>query len=168
MVVFYIFCVLASYYDLKYKKIPNFLNLSFFIYTVLIYIIFKDLCFVSLIKAFFFSFFVFLPFYIFKIYRGGDYKMVLVLASYLSYSKSLDFILLSILFSGILSLIYIFIFNKYMKVFYNIRVWILTWLYPNINTQFPDASVSVKCPSALAIAIAAIIVYTNSWRIFIL
>jgi len=168
MVVFIIFCILASYFDLRYNKIPNFLNLFFFGYSFIHYLIYKDLMFISLLKAFFLSFILFLPLYVFKIYRGGDYKMVIVISSFLGYSKTLDFILLSILFSGLLSLVYIFIFKKYKKVFLNLKVWILTCLYPNINTQFPDKTVSNTCPSALAIAIAGIIVYNNIWRIFIL
>ena len=161
-----VYVLIASIYDFKYKIIPNKLTVSFFLISLIINIVFYDQNILSFFKSFVFSFVLFLPLYYLKIFSGGDYKMVISISAFLGLNMLVDFLLLAVLFTGFLALVGTFINNKYKSVFNNLKIIFLTFFYPGIKTQFIETEKTNKQASALSIGIAAIIVYTNTWRIF--
>lgn len=92
--------------------------------------------------------------------------MIIVISSFLGTSKLADFLLLAIFFTGILALIGILISGKYKSVYKNLKISFFTFFYPGLKTQFVTEQSTNKQVSAISIGIAAIIVYTNTWRIF--
>lgn len=104
----FLFLTIASYFDFKYKKIPNKLNLSFFIIRLVLIPILKFN--INNIWGLLIGFFIiFIPAMIVNKPMGGDIKAMTVLGFYLG-SYSIVVLLFLIVLIGLLY----FVINNYI------------------------------------------------------
>lgn len=110
-----VFLSMASYFDIKYLKIPNKLNLSFLIVRLLLIPIIGIK--LDNIYGLAFGFFIILiPAMIANKPMGGDIKSLAVIGFYLAFKKSLVFVTILIIVSFIYMIIKKYIFKDIRDV----------------------------------------------------
>ena len=103
---------IATLFDVKMKKVPNFFNLFLLIFAVCFSYIIIDVSYTKIIFCFFRGAIIAYPLYYFNVLGAGDVKLLMCISLFLSLNNWLMLILISILISGVFFLIRLLIINE--------------------------------------------------------
>ncbi|WP_026906273.1 A24 family peptidase [Paucisalibacillus globulus] len=111
-IILFLFLIVASFYDIKYNRIPNWLNVSGVIIGIVYHLIFNQLDgFIHSITGMFVGGGVLFILYLFKAIGAGDVKLFAAIGALAGVLFTLYSIMYSIIFAGIIGLI-ILLFTK--------------------------------------------------------
>lgn len=103
---------IATLFDVKMKKVPNFFNLFLLIFAVCFSYTIIDVSYTKIIFCFFRGAIIAYPLYYFNVLGAGDVKLLMCISLFLSLNNWLMLILISILISGVFFLIRLLIINE--------------------------------------------------------
>ena len=103
---------IATLFDVKMKKVPNFFNLFLLIFALYFTYIIIDVSYTKIIFYFFRGAIIAYPLYYFNVLGAGDVKLLMCISLFLSLNNWLMLILISVLISGVFFLIRLLIINE--------------------------------------------------------
>lgn len=104
--------LIATYFDIKTKKIPNFFNLFLVISGVAFSMCIKNIGISKILFEIFFIFLAAYPLYLLKVLGAGDVKLLMALGLFLPHYNWLMLIFISILIGGLVFFIRLWRINE--------------------------------------------------------
>jgi Flp pilus assembly protein protease CpaA len=158
-----IFLSISVYLDLKFRKVYNWFNLSFFSVGLLLstLIAISQHTFVPVwtsLQGIGVAFLVLIIPFAIRLYQGGDFKLMLAVGAWLGPNATLYACLYGIAFGGLLGLLMYFLFvdqKTKQRIEQNLKFSYFTQEKPNVS----ESSQKNHVPMALAFAIGSCLAY---------
>jgi Flp pilus assembly protein protease CpaA len=155
-----IYGLIVSITDFFYNKIYNIVNIVFFLIFIILSFINSEVVYLNFLSAFI-GFFIILPLYLLKIYRGGDLKLFFVLSYVVGYKDVFNFIILAIINSAILALVIVIIKGKFRDLYSKFYIFFISLFTAEFKVEFNNI---FYVPVGFAICFSSILIYTGLVR----